>query len=811
LREAQAAARLSHPHIAPIFEVFEEADRLWVAMEFIEGRTLRSSLWQDGNLPLIDVVRHAEGLAGALHAAHTRGVLHRDISPNNIMLTQDGRAILMDFGLAHCFLSSDDDGLTTQTTPDLGAGTSAYMSPEQILGKNIDVRSDLFSFGAVLYEMCTGRAAFAAGDRGAIFDAILNREPLAVTRLNYDVPPDLERIVRKSLAKRPDERYQTALDLLIDLRTLRRQIESGTEAPPIVRRRVSGTWLWLAGLATGLFVIGGIWWKSASERDVLPAGIPKQVTTSPEWEMDPALSPDGTLIAYSSAASGNPDIWMIDFQGGSALRLTDSPAADQHPKWFPDGSQIAFVSSRQGTPGIWSVPRLGGAARLLVDNAEDPAISPDGRRIAFVRTGSSGYFRLYVGPLSEPGEAKVVTGDADGLWDHRGPAWSPDGQFICYAGARDLWIVDTNGGKPRRLTTDDEVDFDPAWSSDGRHVYFSSYRQGTLALWRVALDGRAPLRLSGGSGPERYPSISRDGARLAYTTFVDDPDIIVRDLNRGVEHRIAGLRDEHAPILAPDGSAVAFTSDRLGGRFHLWVQPMSNGVPTGAPLRLTDHTGSVSQPSYSADGKWIAYHRVDGNQRDIWIVPSSGGVAHKFTDDPAADIHPAWSPDGTEIVFNSEREGGSHIWISPVKDGRPAGAARKLTSGPVLNEAPSWSPDGQWIAFISHPPSGRADVWIARADGQGAPRQLTTGASAGRVRWTRSSRELIVSGQWGGELLTLRRVPLEGGVASEFAPAVAFGVTLPNFDLSSDGRLLVFARENLRGDIWLLESRNGAY
>ena len=199
---------------------------------------------------------------------------------------------------------------------------------------------------------------------------------------------------------------------------------------------------------------------------------------------------------------------MIDFQGGSALRLTDSPASDQYPKWFPDSSQIAFVSTRQGQPGIWSVPRLGGTARLVVDNAEDPSISPDGRRIAFVRLGPTGYFRVHVAPISEPAEATVVTGDADGLWDHRRPAWSPDGRWICYGAARDLWLVSVNDGKPRRLTTNDEVDFDPEWSHDGRYVVLFFLPAGHArpvargAGWRItgASDGRQRT----GAAPQHF-------------------------------------------------------------------------------------------------------------------------------------------------------------------------------------------------------------------------------------------------------------------------------------------------------------------
>jgi Tol biopolymer transport system component/predicted Ser/Thr protein kinase len=818
LREAQVVARLSHPHIAPIFEAFEHGDTLWVAMELVNGSTLRRLLWDKGSMPALDVIRCGEALADALREAHSRGVLHRDINPNNIMLTSDGRPLLLDFGLAQMLPVGGTDGLastqthTTTTMSNQAAGTPAYMPPEQILGQPLGVSSDLFSFGAVLYEMCTGRPAFAAPDRVGLYDAILKQDPAPIAQFNTTGPPELDRIVRKSLAKRSDERYQTAADLLADLRALKRQTESGRDNVPMPR--AAGTsWRYIVAAAAVVVAIAAVAGVLNMRPDLPPRGVPVQVTSLPGWEAEPAISPDGRSIAYASDESGNADIWIADPQGGSTLRLTDDPASDRHPQWYPDGSAVAFVSLRNGHRAIWKVSRLGGAATLVMDDADQPAISPDATRIAFVRTGPTGSTRIFVAPFGDPGRPTMVTGDGDGLWDHAGPAWSPDGRILCYSAARDLWIVPSGGGKASRLTTGGEVDFEPVWSPDGRHVYFSSYREGTLALWRVAVAGGAPVRLTVGTGPERHPGISADGAGLAYSTFVDEPDIILHDMRTGDEQRLPGVRDEHAPVIAPDGGAVAFISDRIGGRFDLWTQPLAQGAAAGPPRRLTDRPGTVAQPAYSQDGKWIAYHRVVEGQRDVWIVPAAGGGEIRFTDNPAVDVHPAWAPDGARIAFVSERGGGSHIWMAPVKDGHPSGDAIQVTTGTWEDEAPSWSPDGTSIAFVRHGPRGADEVWVQAVAPGAEPRRITDGAQAGRVAWDRTSPALLVTGLWGGERITLRRVPVDGGRPSPVAasPVLSANPSLVHFDISRDGRLLVFARENRRGDIWLLKAQDKGY
>ncbi len=815
-REARAVARLSHPNIIPIYEVFEEAGRPWLAMEFVEGSNLATLISHGVPLPVKDVLRHAQGLAEALHCAHSNQLLHRDITPRNILVAADGRARLTDFGLAHALDAVADSSGSTASSSEVNGprfgGTPGYMSPEQILGAPQDVRSDLFSLGVVLYEMCTGARAFPSSDRAGQFDAILHKQPVAIQGLNREVPSELERIITKAMAKLVDERYQSAQDLVADLKALRRHVDAGTtqedyrEVPPWRRWRVLS--FPLAGL--GILGILAGWLLLRSLAPPLPKSSPGQITSAPGWEAEPALSPDGSLIAYASDEAGQPDIWLVDSHGGSTLRLTDDPAADRSPSWFPDGTAVAFVSERGGRAGVWKVSRLGGSAMALVADAVDPAVSPDGRRIAFARPGPQGE-RIFVATLGDPESARRITSDGDGLWEHRHPAWSPDGKTLCYSGHRDLWIVPSTGGPARRLTSDDEVDVECVWSPSGRHVYFSSYREGTLALWRVPSGGGPAERVTLGGGPEVHPSLSTDGRRLAYSTFLQNDDVVLRELPTRREQRIGGLRDEFSPVFCPDQRALVFNSNRLGGRFDLWLQVISPDGALGAARRLTDHPGSVSHPTCSPDGRWVAYHRVLAGQRDIWVAPTEGGVAAQFTSDPAVDIHPDWSPDGSRLAFASERIGGSHIWVQPIAQGRPAGAARQLTTGAGVDTAPAWSPDGKAIAFIGMM-GDWADVWIVPADGGGAARRVTQGAAAERVRWERSSGLLIVSGKWGEEDISLRRVRPADGRDGEPIPGILLRrEAYSDFDASPDGKWLAFSREERRGDLWLLKAQEGSY
>jgi Tol biopolymer transport system component len=308
-----------------------------------------------------------------------------------------------------------------------------------------------------------------------------------------------------------------------------------------------------------------------------------------------------------------------------------------------------------------------------------------------------------------------------------------------------------------------------------------------------------------------HPSLSRDGRRLAYSTFLENPDVVLHDLGTGKESRIGGLREEFSPVFCPDARAVAFVSNRLGGRFDVWLQPFGVAGPSGPPRRVTDHSGSASHPTCSPDGRWVAYHRVLAGQRDIWVAPIEGGNSMQFTRDLAADVHPDWSPDGSRLAFASERGGGSHIWMQPIAGGEPAGTARAVTSGDRMDLAPAWSPDGRAIAFIGSSTGDEGEVWIAPADGVTTARRVTAGAGAQRVRWERSSGLLLVSGHWGAAEMTLRRVRPDDGHSGEPIAAVLIADQLFDFDVSADGKRVAFARAQHRGDLWLLEAQAGSY
>ena len=843
--EARAASALEHPNICGLHDIGCETPTHpsqpdvhggplhFLVMEYVDGRSLADRL-RAGPLPMVQVLDVGAQIADALAAAHARGIIHRDLKPANVMLTGPSgtpRVKLLDFGLAKLGPEVLDAavGATTAgmpgplTSPGEFLGTLAYMAPEQLEGKEADARTDVFGFGCVLYEMLTGRRAFAGGSMASVISSIMSGTPTPAATLQPVTPYALERLINGCLAKDRSERRESAHDLAEDLRSIA-ATDSGRTTGPVVLpqttsagaaekgRRVTVPWLAI-GIAAALLTTAIAvyqWLLPGKPDDPVLHAVPTQLTSASGLQGEPALSPDGSEVAFVSDEGGIPHVWLVAADGASTRQLTTGDDPDHDPAWLQDGSAILFTRIRNGRPGIWRVPRLGGLATLLVADAADPSVSPDGLRLAFVReVAPSAEPRVFVAPLSSVEDAVQRSTDADGLWEHRHPVWSPDGRMLCYRAHHALWTVSPDGGKADRLTIDNESARHPVWSSDGKAVYFTSGREGTVALWKVDVGSHTLRRMTMGSGPESDPNVSRDGKTLVYSTNLEDYNVVVGDLASGVERSFGTRRVEQMPRFSQDGSAAVFISDRVDGREELWEQPLADGVASGEARRVTRlDTGEVVHPAVSPDGNWIAYYRVVEGQRDVWVVSSDGVSPVQFTTDPASDIQPGWSPDGSQLAFTSERDGRFHIWVAPVANGRPAGPARQLTRGHAREMAPEWSPDGAWIAFTAEPTASTGDVWVIRSDGSGAPRRVTTGAGALRVRWIEPDR-MMVSGSWGAATLSARYVDPHTGAVTVPSPPIVFGddPAMCDFDVDMKHKRVAFGRVTRTGNIWKLNGR----
>jgi Tol biopolymer transport system component/serine/threonine protein kinase len=861
-QEARTVSTLSHPNICTLYDIGCETPSdgqpsarepaeasgpvQFLVMEFLEGETLSKRL-RRGSVPLDEALEIGAQIADALAAAHRHGVIHRDLKPGNIMVMAAGSGLhakLLDFGLAKLRptppsgLESTHSFHEPQTRPGAVLGTLPYMAPEQLEGKATDARTDIFALGCVLYEMLTGRRAFGGDSEASVISAIMAREPDPVAALQPATPAALDHLIRRCLQKDAEQRSESAHDLADELRWLRETHgASGTGGHPL-RRRVTDSrandgpvppvplprrqarprrrvlvigllGFAVAGYGVPAYVKG--WWPW--QRDPFSSATPRQITTESGLQAEPAVSPDGSQIAYMSNEGGTAHIWVAETDGSGRSQLTEGAAPDHDPAWHKDGNEVYFTRYEGAEPGVWKVPRLArrpDEASRVLRNAAQPALSPGGDRLAFVReVDPAGETRVFVAPIGNLPLARQVTSDSDGLWSHSHPSWSPSGRWICYAVQHALWKTSADGGRAVRLTSDNESATDPVWSADEKWIYYTSTRGGTTALWRIGASGGAPARVTSGSGLERQPSMSRAGDVLAYSSDDANLGIVLHNLATGVSDTFHdSVRLELMPRFLPDHETVTFVSEQPDGRIELWTKSLGTGPGSSGARRLIDLPGKeVVHPSPSPTGDWIACYRVIDGKRDIWILNRDGTSVAQVTHDPAQDIQPAWSPDGKRLAFASDRGGSSQIWTVPVANGHAAGQEVQATRHAKRALAPEWSPDGQWIGFVDRPSTRDSDVWAIRADGSGS-RRVSTGAGAYRIRWVEPDR-MVVSGTWGEHALSLRVVNPDTGVATALAPPVVMGdeQAAHDFDIDLERGIAVFARSTAKGNIWTLTKR----
>ncbi len=709
MREAQTTSSLNHPHIVTVFDIHSAGDRDFIAMEYVEGESLDHVIGEAG-LPLDRALRFALQIADGLACAHEHGVIHRDLKPQNIMITPGNDVKILDFGLAKRFLPAAGDGdaslgpgLMTLTAPGVKVGTPAYMSPEQIESRPIDARSDIFSYGCLLYQMLTGVSPFQRRNAILIFKAILSDEPEPARSLKPRLPAELERILTRAMEKSPEDRYQNMRELLGDLEAVHAELfETGTQTIRLGQtpgERLRAAWR-PALLALPLAVAAAlIWWLTSGSAEPLRLDGQHALASVLGSQRQAGFSPEGDRIVFAGEDStGVSRLSIRPLAGGPSTRVSAVDTAIDRPAWSPRAGGSIVFGKRGG--GIWSVAlEPGSQPRQVLEGGTDPRLSADGRRLAAELDG-----QIWTATVAGDDAAPVgsIPPAFFSRWVARSPALSPDGRQVAYfqptaGSAGSLWVAPVAGGEPRRLLAETFSGGDPAWTPDGRWVVFWADLGGGPSLWCVPAAGGEPERLTHGAGRHTAPAFSADGRRIAYTTAT--PSFVLERLGsdpgeprRLIESRYRIVR----PAVSPSGDRVAFHAPD-GPDVHLFVMRADGGGLT----RVTGGAGeSDILPQFSADGRHLYYYqeRPEPSFRKVRLSPSeatlpaAAGASVVVLSDWSRHVRydTAVDPRGRRVVY------------TPIEAGEPqrlrvrdldAGDAREHELGAILL-TPAWSADG---------------------------------------------------------------------------------------------------------------------
>ena len=716
-REIQLAASLQHPHIVPLLNAGHTDDLVWYTMPLIEGESLRTRLAREGELPVAEAVRLLRDVADALAYAHQHGVVHRDIKPDNVLISGQ-HAVVTDFGVSKAITAAT--GEASLTSIGIALGTPAYMAPEQAAAEpHVDHRADLYALGATAYEMLTGAPPFG-GEATVVLAAHVTRAPEPVTTRRTAVPAALGALVMRCLEKKPADRWQSAAELHQQLEVMATPSGGMTptgavpaaQAPAGVRAGIPKGLLWATvGVAIVVLAWGG-WRLSRPVEPVWEFSNIRQVTHEPELELFPAISPDGRQVAYEAGYGLAMRVYVRDVTGGRALSLTADRAGEQgYPSWSPDARQLTFWQTGGGAPdGAFAVPRMGGP------------VTSAGRGFVWAQRGDSVLFQrgdsLFVGRVDQTGESFLAT--ARSL---HSAAWSPDGKRVAYVRGNNfyvtenlwaneapssIWTVGLRDRTPALATDSTSQAFyeSPVWLQDGSGILVVSNRDGPrdVYLVRLGAGGRprgAPLRLT--TGLELHTlSIAADGRTIAYSRLIRRGNIYSLPIPKS---RILSIRDATAVTsgnqvvenqdVSRDGRWLTFDSN-LEGKADIYVMAAGGGEPR----RVTRGAGDNFSPNFSPDAREIVFYSTRHGTRDLFLINTDGTGETRLTSDPGEEMHPKFSPEGLRVAYYLNR--GSHSWLYLIHRDSIGGrwsAPEQLTHG-GSEEAPRWSLDGRRLAFF---------------------------------------------------------------------------------------------------------------
>ena len=740
MQEARAASALNHPNIITLHDIASDNGMDYLVMEYVPGKSLDKFITSKG-MPLAEVVDTVRQIAAALAAAHAAGIVHRDIKPGNVMISAEGHAKVLDFGLAKLeerSLGPEDETRTMEpklTETGVVMGTAAYMSPEQASAMPVDHRTDIFSLGVVLYEMLAGRRPFRGKSPVETMHAIINDAPPPL----YNYPPDLQEIFDKALAKDPKARYHHAGDLALDLTRLLSKSQGATRGAASPRARAP-RWTLAAVSAAAILLAAGFWRLAAEPQQPDMSLYRVRPFAAEEYpQLFPAWSPDGKSIAYAAQRGADWELTVKALNGSLPVVLArHSPSAGAvgilSISWTPDASRLYYIQAAGVTFGrIFSVARVGGEPRQVTDGfAYAAMLSPDGNTLAaLMREGENGKEQRVLTLTSPPGSSPKRLRTIPGVSHQSRIAWSPDGSKILLSSQEpQFWVVDAHSGDAKAFRGPDPapIQFNLSWL-DNRRIILSWPRKDDVV-----------------EAPTDLWSMDTVTGRMTLVFGSTEP-----------------LTD---PVLSPDRSSLAFTSGSLD--MDVMELPL-DGAPT-RPLRATSHW--ESSPDWSPVAPEFVYVTPEGirlrskdGSRDGFIVTLSN-----FQGKGNAFVSPSFSPDGTRIAYTVDPPSGpSHVWISPVNGGAPAplGDFNGLYGD-------SWSPDGNWMAFnwaeTKWPPNKLVKIRIGAG---GSPVVLSDQACEFVPSWSPDGSRILCSRN--GVLYT---ISADGGspelLGKEYEPLAAW-------------------------------------